>query len=404
MQTPHRTSNSNTVRPLILWPHCVSVATKDAVYAVPTEDSVISSLDPATGLPYERPVDEPDAYSTLPDANTNADSTAHTQGYDSELTEAGHYSQGYDGELTDAGHYSQGYDGELAAADGAYAAGYDGQLTDSDYALLRSRADRSTQRRPAHASTMSNAIYGATEHGAALPVARTMPNAVYAIPVATDSRGDVYAAQGELQHGGTEAPTYGAVHGFQNQSRAAATTHVVDDVAYVTAPSHGGDDDGEAPDYSTADAATRARAIDSAARTGEADGGIYADLYAQGAVNTYAQNNYIRVSAEDAPDAHNRLAGVSTGYVGDGTAPNPTGNSGYVDDSSRYDPMVCCCAVERGHELWSGNNQCEYACLHCDMHTAHFKQIYYPTSRKRSLRRTISTDDVCLPCSTASCA
>ena len=59
-------------------------------------------------LPYERPVDEPDEYSTLPDANTNADATAnHTQGYDGELTEAGHYSQGYDGELTDAGHYSK---------------------------------------------------------------------------------------------------------------------------------------------------------------------------------------------------------------------------------------------------------------------------------------------------------
>ena len=348
MQTPHRNSNSNTVRPLIPWLNCVSEVTKDAVYAVPTEDSVISSLDPATGLPYERPVDEPDEYSTLPDANADAAATAnHTQGYDGELTEAGHYSQGYDGELTDAGHYSQGYDGELTAADGAYTAGYDGQLTDPDYARLRSRAERSTQRRPAHASTMPNAIYDATEHGAALPPAHTMANAVYAVPMETDSGGGVYAAPGDLQHGSTEAPTYGAVHDFQNQSRAAATTHVVDDVAYVTAP-HGGDN-GEDPDYSTADTATRA--TDSAARTHGADAGVYADLYAQGAVNPYAQSNYIRVSAEVNPDTHDSLAGGSAGYVGDGTAPNPTGSSGYVDNTSRYDSM-CWCAVERGHELW----------------------------------------------------
>ena len=352
-----------------------------AVYAAPTEDSVISSLDPATGLPYERPVDEPDTYSALPDATTNADSTAKTQGYDGELTEAGHYAQGYDGELTDAGHYaqgydgeltdpghySQGYDGELTTADGAYTAGYDGQLTVPDYALLRSRADRSTQRRPAHASTMPNAIYDATEHGAAVPAAHTMANAVYAVPMETDSGGGVYAAPGDLQHAGTEAPTYGAVHDFQNQSRAAATTHVVDDVAYITAP-HGGDD-GEDPDYSTADAVTRATG--SVTRTYGADDSVYAELYAQGAVNPYAQNNYIHVSAEVSTDTHDRLAGGRAGYVGDGTAPNPTGSSGYVDDSVRYDPMVCCCVAERGHELWKQSLKiCVLHIVRCTQHNS----------------------------------
>ena len=329
VQTPHRNPDSNTVRSLILWLHCLSVVTKDALYAAPTEDSVLSSLDPATGLPYERPVDEPDEYSTLPDANTTADATAHTEGYD--------------GELTEAGHYSQGYDGELTTADGSYAAGYDGQLTDPGYALLRTRAERNTQRRPAHASTMPNAIYDATEHGAALPPAHTMANALYAVPMETDSGGGVYAVPGDLQHGSTEAPTYGAVHGFQNQSRAAATTHVVDDVAYITAP-HGGDD-GDALDYSTADAATRTAA--SAARAGGTGGDVYADLYAQGAVNPYAQNNYIHESVDAGTDTHDQLAGGSTG----GTAPKPTGSSGYVDDSSRYDLMVCWYTGGCGHEL-----------------------------------------------------
>ena len=114
---------------------------------------------------------------------------------------------------------------------------------------------------------------------------------------------------------------------------------------------------------------------DSAARTGGADGGVYADLYAQGAVNPYAQSNYIRVSAEAATDTHDRLAGGSTGYVGDGTAPNPTGSSGYVDDSSRYDQW--CAGVLLSAVTSCGNNRCKCACFTLRYAHSTIQYIYY---------------------------
>ena len=65
---------------------------------------------------------------------------------------------GYDGNLTGAGHYAEGYDSQLTAG-----VGYDGKLTDPDYAMLRSRAERSKQRRPVNVSTVANTIYDSTE-------------------------------------------------------------------------------------------------------------------------------------------------------------------------------------------------------------------------------------------------
>ena len=199
-------------------------------------------LDPATGLPYEVARDEAGGYKLV-----GSNNALYAQGYAGDLTRASHYAQGYDGDLTRAGHYAQGYDGDLTKA-GHYAKGqpglegYDGQLTEPCYAM--SRELRSTQRRPANTATMANVLYIETGGGVARPQAQTiMANAVYAVPMdqGQGQGGTVYAAPTETS---AELPTYGAVHDFQNQAHGAHTTHVVDDVAYVTAP------DTDAPDYS----------------------------------------------------------------------------------------------------------------------------------------------------------
>ena len=222
---------------------------------VPAEGLDSSSLliDPTTGLPYESPLSEESDYNMVP-VQHNA---TRRQGYDGQLTDAGHYAEGYDGELTSPGHYAhtitgappdayhyvQGYDSELTRPDGDYTQGYDSQLTDPDYARLRSRAERSTQRRPAKEPTMPNAVYavpmeaGSTLHGydseltspgdsyaegydsqltdpdymllrsraerstqRRPALVSTMPNAVYAIPMELpDALGGIYATPSELR-------------------------------------------------------------------------------------------------------------------------------------------------------------------------------------------------------------
>ena len=211
-------------------------------------------LDPATSLPYETPLDGSDenGYKVVTNADGNCVQGRH----------------GYDGNLTHAGHYSQGYDSQLTTG-----SGYDSQLTDPDYARLRSRVERSTQRRPASVSTVENAVY--TAGGTACPPAQTMTNAVYAVPMETTAGGGIYAVP---LSGADDAPTYGAVHDFQHQVRRTRITHIVDDIAYVTAPRTGGD----GADYSQ-----------SAAAPGNQGGGMYSDVYAQEAVN--ALSNYTHV-------------------------------------------------------------------------------------------------------------
>ena len=223
-------------------------AFEGCLYAIPTETSNSASH---SGMPYETPIDEPDGYKMLTDADGND-------------------AQGYDGELTCAGHYAEGHNGQLTMG-----TGYDGQLTDPDYAMLRSRAERSTQRRPAEVSTVENVVYSGTSVRAP---AQTMVNAVYAVPMDTDVSGEIHTAPS-----GMDAPTYGAVHDFQNQVSRARTTHVVDDVAYVaTHVVHS-----YAADYSEpADALHR-------------EEGVYSDMYAQEAVNPHALSNYVHMMVKD---------------------------------------------------------------------------------------------------------
>ena len=218
-------------------------------------------LDPATGLPYETPLDGSGGYKTLTDDDGN-----YVQGR-----------QGYDGNLTSAGHYSEGHDVQLTTG-----AGYDGQLTDPDYTTLRTRAERSTQRRPVNVSTVENAVYIDTAHGTARPPTQTMMNAVYAVPMDTGTGGSsIYATPTGRSPPGGDAPTYGAVHDFLNQARRTRSTHVVDDVAYVTTP---------LPDVDGANYS----------KSAEHEGtGVYSDMYAEEAVNPQAPSNYILVSAED---------------------------------------------------------------------------------------------------------
>ena len=172
-------------------------------------------LDPATGLPYETPLDDSGGYKMLTDTEGNDVQGRH----------------GYDGNLTSAGHYAEGYDSQLTAG-----VGYDGQLTDPDYAMLRSRAERSKQRRPVNVSTVANAIYDSTGQGTTRPPAQATTPAVYAVPMETGTDGGIYASPADGATPGADAPLYGAVHDFQNQARRTRSTHVVDDVAYVTAP------------------------------------------------------------------------------------------------------------------------------------------------------------------------
>ena len=263
----------------------------DCLYAIPTESSGGGSTDehsyetiwdPATGLPYEVPLDPAtglpydvplDPVTGLPYETPLDNSHAYKM-----MTGNGvHGKQGYDGNITNAGHYAEGYDSQLTAG-----VGYDGQLTDPDYAMLRSRAERSTQRRPANVSTVANTIYDSTG-GTTHPPAQTTINAVYAVPMETGTDNGIYAspADGPTTPGADAPPMYGAVHDFQNQVRMTRSTHVVDDIAYVTTP-HA---DSDGADYSES--------------AGQQEGHVYADMYAQEAVNPHNLSNYIHVSAEN---------------------------------------------------------------------------------------------------------
>ena len=106
---------------------------------------------------------------------------------------------------------------------------------------------------------------------------------------------------------------------------AVATTHVVDDVAYVTAT-----DSSELVDYSES-------AVVPAVGNGMADG-VYADMYAQGAVNTYMSTSgsggYVDDVANVGYGISQRNKHALQNPVVEVSGAIPDQSSGYVDDTT----------------------------------------------------------------------